>query len=54
MHSQEQLEKKVAQLEAECKRLREENRRLRGRLDLPLDEPAHCVTADAAAPLNQG
>lgn len=54
MHSQEQLEKKVVQLEAECKRLREENRRLRGRPGLPSDEPVHCVTADAAAPLNQG
>jgi hypothetical protein len=51
--SQEQLEKKVAQLEAECTRLRDENRRLRGQVDLPSDESARCVTADATAPLNQ-
>ena len=53
MGSQEQLENKIAQLEAECTRLREENRRLRDQVDLPSDESARCVTADATAPLNQ-
>jgi len=53
MGSQEQLEKMVAQLEAECTRLREENRRLRDQIDLPSDESARCVAADATAPLNQ-
>ena len=43
MGSQEQLEKKVARLEAECTSLREENRRLRDQVDLPSDESVRCV-----------
>jgi hypothetical protein len=53
MNAQEKLETKIARLEAECTRLREENRRLRDQAGLPSDEVAPCVTADAAAPLNQ-
>ena len=53
MTSQVEQECKLAQLEAECARLREENRQLRERLSLPPDAPARCVPADATASLNQ-
>jgi superfamily II DNA or RNA helicase len=53
MTLQVEQECKLPQLEAECARLREENRQLRERLSLPPDAPARCVPADATASLNQ-
>lgn len=53
MTTQEELENRLEQLEAECARLRKENTQLRERLSLPSDVPARCTSADSTVLLGQ-